>query len=71
MADNGVKIPAHKVILASGSPVFLSMFSNNFKEKDQKIVSIKEIDSDILENIIEYIYTFKLNITDQNIEVFC
>lgn len=70
MADNGVKIPAHKVILSSGSPVFLTMFNGNFKEKDQEIVSIKEIDSDILENIIKYIYTLNLDITEQNIEVF-
>lgn len=70
LADDGVRIPAHKVILASGSPVFLSMFNGNFKEKHEEIVPIKEIDSDILENIIKYIYTFKLDITEKNIEVF-
>lgn len=46
------------------------MFISNFKEKHERIVSIKDIDSDILENIIKYIYTLELDITEKNIEVF-
>lgn len=69
LADDGIQIPAHKVILASSSQFFLSMFNADFKEKNEQIVPIKEIDSDILEIIVKYIYTFKLDMTEENIEV--
>lgn len=69
LADDGVQIPAHKVILSSSSTFFHLLFTANFKEKNEKIISIKEIDSDILETIIRYIYTSKLDITEKNIEV--
>lgn len=70
LADDGVQIPAHKVILSSSSPFFFSLFTSGFKEKNEQIISIKEIDSDILKTIIKYIYTFKLDVTETNIKVF-
>lgn len=69
LADDGVKIPAHKVILASASPVFLTMFNENFKEKNKQVIPIKGINSTILNVLFDYIYTFKLNVTVENVEV--
>lgn len=70
IASDGVKILAHKVILASSSDFFLSKFNNSgFNEKNKQSVRIKEIDSITLETIINYIYTFKLDITEHTIVV--
>lgn len=70
LTDDGVKIPAHKVILASSSLFFLTMFNTNFKEKNDKIIAIQDIDSNILEIVIKYMYTFELDMTEYNIEVW-
>lgn len=69
LTDDGVRIPAHKIILASANNIFASMLNGYFRENSEQIVPIKEIDSDVLEIIIKYIYTFKLDITEKNIEV--
>lgn len=69
LADDGVKIPAHKVILSSSSQYFLSLFNADLREKNDQIVPIKKIDSDILEIVVRYIYTFKLDVTEKNVEV--
>lgn len=64
-----MKIFAHKVVLASVSTFFLKMFTAAFKEKDNDIVYIQQIDSEILEVIINYMYVFQLKLTNKNIEV--
>lgn len=69
LTDDGVKIPVHKIILASSNKVFSSMLNGSFRESIEQIVPIKELDSDILKIVIKYIYTFQLDITEQNIEV--
>lgn len=69
LTDDGVKIPAHKVILASANKVFSKLLDGYFKENNEHIISIKEMDSDILQIVIKYIYTFQLDITEKNIEV--
>jgi hypothetical protein len=50
-------IEAHTWILAPGSPVFAAMFQNDFKEKQDKVVEITDIEANIFENLLKYIYT--------------
>lgn len=64
-----MEICAHKVVLASVSPFFLSMFTTELKEKYNQIVNIHNIDSAILEVIVNYMYVFELKFTEQNVEV--
>ncbi len=49
-------IKAHTLILASGSPVLAAMFQNDFKESQKRMVVIKEIQANVLENLFRYIY---------------
>lgn len=70
IANDGVQIPAHKVILSSSSQFFLSKFDNDeFDDKKKQILQLNEIDSNTLRTIINYIYTYKLNMTENNIVV--
>lgn len=46
------------------------MVTESSKKKEECFVSIKEIDSAILEIIIQYVYTFKLELTDDNVMVW-
>lgn len=66
--DDGTIIPAHKIILACRCPYFFSMFIL-FDEKNKSIVKIKDLDSAILKILVDYIYTDKIEISDQNVMV--
>ena len=65
---DGQKLAAHRAVLAAASPYFVAMFSGQFKETTDQVVQIKEISFTGLKNIIDCIYTTKINITMKNIE---
>ena len=54
------RFPAHKVILAANSPVFHRMFSHQMKESLSKEVEIKEVDPEVFEQLLKYMYTKKV-----------
>ncbi|XP_050421263.1 kelch-like protein 2 [Adelges cooleyi] len=68
VTDEGLKIEAHRNILASASHVFYRMFSDYFKERNEKEIHIKEIDSEVLELFVKYAYTCKLDVKEKNCE---
>ncbi|XP_050421441.1 kelch-like protein 2 [Adelges cooleyi] len=68
VTDEGLKIEAHRNILASASHVFYTMFSGQFKERNENEIFIKEIDSEILELVVKFAYTCKLDIKENNCE---
>ena len=49
-------IKAHTLIVASGSPIMAAMF-NDFKENRERVVEIEEIEGDVFERLLRYIYT--------------
>ncbi|XP_016659592.1 ring canal kelch homolog isoform X2 [Acyrthosiphon pisum] len=64
--DNGGVIFGHKVVLASASPYFHAMFTN-FSEKNQDLVTIRQLDYSALQLLIDFIYSGKISITETNI----
>lgn len=48
---------AHKIILASRSPVFAAMFKNKMNEELTSVVEIDDIKSNILQQMLNFIYT--------------
>ncbi len=68
--EDGVCITAHKNVLSVVSPVFYKMFSH-VNSENEKYVKLKDIDSDILNMLVEYAYTGKIDITVDNIDVNC
>ncbi|CAL1290838.1 unnamed protein product [Larinioides sclopetarius] len=55
-----VNFPAHKVVLAARSPVFARMFENDMIEKKSGIVDVKDIDIAILNMMLTYMYSAKV-----------
>ncbi|KAK0083988.1 hypothetical protein PV325_007831, partial [Microctonus aethiopoides] len=51
------EFPVHKIILAAYSPVFLAMFKTDMTESVNKRVVITDIEPDIMDNVIEFMYT--------------
>lgn len=57
------RFPCHRVILAAGAPYFRSMFSSGMEECRKKAIEIKEIDPEVFEHTLRYIYTGQINIS--------
>lgn len=66
--DDGTILYGHKVILASSSSYFRAMFTS-FKEGNEDHVFIKELDPTIVKNLVDFIYTSQIEVTDENVQV--
>lgn len=54
---DGKQFPVHSVILSMRSPVFAVMMSDDrYKENQQKRIDIEDIDGDVMEAFLAYIY---------------
>lgn len=56
----GGEILAHRVVLASVSPYFHAMFNGSLAEKEQREVTLHDIDAAALTTLVEYSYTGEL-----------
>lgn len=63
-------INAHRVVLSASSPYFEAMFRPDLglSEGKQKTVTLHSIDSCILKQLIEFIYTGKVEIDQKNVQ---
>src|SRR5689334_4486624 len=58
----GENIPVHKMILASRSKYFYGLLAGHFKESNDKLVTLNDIESlAAFKVILTYIYTGKVN----------
>ncbi|EFO86250.1 CRE-KEL-1 protein [Caenorhabditis remanei] len=61
-------IHAHRVILSASSSYFRAMFTGGLRESQQRIVPIKEVDVEVLSQLIDYMYTGRMRIDEQNVQ---
>ncbi|XP_058810766.1 protein roadkill-like [Phymastichus coffea] len=54
------EFPAHKAILSTRSSVFAAMFHHDMKEKHADTVTISDIDSKVIKELLRFIYTGKI-----------
>ena len=52
--------PVHKAILAARSPVFAAMFNHDLEETKLGVVSITDLDTEVLREMLKFIYTGKV-----------
>ncbi|XP_003242520.1 kelch-like protein 2 isoform X2 [Acyrthosiphon pisum] len=65
--DDHKIILAHKVVLASESPYFYSMFTK-FSKKNHDIVVMREIHSTALQLLVNFIYSGYIVVTGENVQ---
>ncbi|XP_065204070.1 speckle-type POZ protein-like [Planococcus citri] len=56
----GKNYPAHKLILAARSSVFKAMFKNDMQESQTNHITITDMEQEIFEEMLQYIYTGKM-----------
>ena len=63
-----VSIPAHKIILAASVPYFRAMFTSAMQESSKEEVRLKGVDETGLKEIVSFVYSGKLEITEMNVQ---
>ncbi len=62
-------IPCHRLILAACSPYFRELyFSADGKEVDKKEVVLENLDPNVMEVIVNYMYSAEIDINDNNVQ---
>ncbi|KAL7300438.1 hypothetical protein TKK_0006790 [Trichogramma kaykai] len=56
----GKEVPAHKIVLATASPVFETMFSQDMSENESQSIDIVNMSYSTLVKMLRYIYTRKV-----------
>ena len=65
----GLDVPAHKAILSACSTYFYAMFTGDLTESTAARVPLKDIDGRTLVQLIDFIYTTEIHITEDNVQV--
>ncbi|XP_035664829.1 kelch-like protein 24 [Branchiostoma floridae] len=60
---SGKEIPCHRNVLAACSEYFRAMFCNGHRESQEHKVTIHEVNSDVMQLLVDYAYTSKVTIT--------
>ena len=66
-ADN-CDFAAHKIVLASGSPYFNAMFTNEHRESRQDKILVNGIDAVTFERLLDFMYSSSLEICEENVQ---
>ena len=53
----GEDFPAHRCVLTAASPYFRALFTSDFKENESSFVELKNINSAILSELLQFTYT--------------
>ena len=51
------RFSAHRLVLSAMSDYFRAMFNSNVREADEKEIALHDIEADIFQHLINYIYT--------------
>jgi len=62
------EIRAHRLVLAATSQYFYSMFVRDMVESRQERVELKGVDPDAMQQLVEFSYSSKLEITVSNVQ---
>ncbi|XP_033109486.1 kelch-like protein diablo isoform X2 [Anneissia japonica] len=62
------EFPCHRCVMASSSPYFHAMFTNDLLESKQERIKIGGVEAEAMQLIINYCYTSKIDITADNVQ---
>lgn len=62
------EFPCHKNVLAISSPYFMAMFTNDMAEKNQEKITLRSIDSQTAQLVLDYIYTGTVVLSKETVQ---
>lgn len=62
------EFPCHRLVLAASSPFFKAMFLSELEESKKREIVLKDVDPNVMEMILRYLYTSDINLTEQNVQ---
>lgn len=67
-AKGGTVLKAHRLVLAACSPFFQAMFRADLIERRSGVVHLDTMDGDVMEQLVEFCYTSRIEITEDNVQ---
>ena len=64
----GETFPAHKIVLATRSPVFKAQLYGKMKETKARCVTVEDMQPDVFKSLLNFIYTDALPVFDDDID---
>ena len=69
LVAEGLEVGAHRAILSSCSNYFYAMFTGELAESKAERVILQEIDGKTLAQLIDFVYTAEIQVTEENVQV--
>ncbi|XP_055341971.1 kelch-like protein 3 [Paramacrobiotus metropolitanus] len=66
--EASVGIPCHRIVLTVHSEYFRAAFTQEWKESTQQVYQLRNIDSQTLNELVEYAYTLNISLNGDNVE---
>ena len=64
--DDQARLKAHRIVLCAASPFFYNAFNSNMKEKKEGLIRLQEVSKDVMQGVLEYLYTGHVDINEAN-----
>ena len=64
--DDQARLKAHRNVLCAASPFFYNALNTEMKEKKEGVIRLEEASKGLMEDILEYLYTGHVHISERN-----
>ena len=68
VTKEGKELMAHSNVLSAVSPFFHKLLQSDMKESHERIVRLEEISGSVMEDVLDFIYTGTVEMTEENAE---
>ena len=68
VSKDNIELKAHRNVLSAASPFFYKLLQSDMKENREGIIRLEEISGSVMEDVLEFIYTGTVEVTQENAE---
>ena len=66
VSKDNIELKAHRNVLSAASPFFYKLLQSDMKENREGIIRLEEISGSVMEDVLEFIYTGTVEVTQEN-----